>query len=394
LKKTDEHLFGLEILVTIEHYDEANNSILLDFLDAKHFSRFLETFNLRGDEINHASMLMLFNFSISKKFQLGVYYNVGSKISDFLNDIQRQNNSNVILFRIDFKGEDLRNHFLPTKVSSEYIYENLEDVSQKADSLDATIPSIVQSPIKKILIIKCVGQGSWNELSFDGEVKVVYDIGTSYLHDKMTVKALMGLRDLDYQKSKPIIILSHWDVDHYHLLLEAEDETIKSIAAFIYRSLIPNRTSKKLIDRFKALNPKALYPIQQETPNLGRTSDELKKIFGNKYGFFIFNGSKNKNRNKAGILLALKGFSQVIIFGADFHYEQINKYVLPNFHYKHDHYLVVPHHGGEAGKFIYDNLYSTCMDAIISVGSKYSYNHPLTDIKDELINKQYKNYQF
>lgn len=390
MKRTDEHLFGVEILVTIEHYDEETNSLLLDFLDTKHFNRFLETFNLGIDETNHASMLMLFNFKISNKLKFGIYYNVGLRISDFLIDAQLQSNSDVILFKIDFKGEDLRNYFIATKVSSEYIYENLEDISKRVDALDTAIPSIVQSPIKKMLIIKCVGQGSWNEFSFDNEVKVVYDIGTSYLHDKMTVKALMALRDFDYQKSKPIIILSHWDVDHYHLLLEAEDETIKSISVFIYRSLIPNRTSQKLIDRFKTLNPKALYPIQQEIPNSGRTSDELKKIFGNKYGFFIFNGSKNRNRNKAGILLALKGFSQVIVFGADFHYEQINKYVLPNFHYKHDHYLVVPHHGGEAGKFIYDNLYSACKDAIISVGSKYSYNHPLTSVKDELRNKKFK----
>jgi beta-lactamase superfamily II metal-dependent hydrolase len=391
VKKSNEELLNEETLVTIEHYNASNNTILFDFLDFKHFNRFLENYNFPLSNHTDASMVMFYNFSCSKRFQLGVYYNVNASIAELLVDAEVQNNSNIILFKINLKERDIREFIVSSNVSAKYIYEINTDRNGINNAAEKTIIPLDFIAKEKKLIIKCVGQGSWNEFSIEGNVKVVYDIGTSYLHSKQTVKNLMSLREGDYQKSKPIIILSHWDVDHYHMLLEASDETIKAVKVFIYRSLVPNKTSKKLVERFQNLNPDALCPVHEEPPPAGKqTSDKLEKLYGDTYGFYIFNGSKNKDRNKAGILLVLKTHTQVVVLGADFYYEQINKYVLPSFHYKHDHYLIVPHHGGEAGKFIYDNLYSVCKDSIISVGGKYSYNHPLFDVEEELRKKRFK----
>ena len=390
MKKSDEDLLNEETLVTIEHHNKKNKTILFDFLDSKHFNRFMENYDSPFENSNDASMVMFYNFNCSKRFQLGVYYNVKNSISELLIEAELVTDSAVILFKINLKGRDIREFIVASNVSAKYIYEDIDDVRSVNNGPEKPFLALGDGLSERMLIVKCVGQGSWNEFSFSGEVKVVYDIGTSYLHNKQTVKKLMNLRDQDYQQSNPIVVISHWDVDHYHMLLEAEDQTIKSVKAFIYRSLVPNKTSRKLIDRFKVLNPSALLSVREEIPIGGKTSDKLVKIFGDRYGFFIFNGSKNRDRNKAGLLIALKTQTQVIVLGADFYYEQINKYVLPNFHYKHNHYLIVPHHGGEAGKFIYENLNSISKDAIISVGGMYSYNHPLFDVEEELRNKRFR----
>ncbi|QXU42965.1 hypothetical protein [Pedobacter sp. D749] len=390
MKKSDEDLLNEETLVTIEHHNKKNKTILFDFLDSKHFNRFMENYDSPFENPNDASMVMFYNFNFSKKFQLGVYYNVKKSISELLIEAELVSDSDVILFKINVKGRDIREFIVASNVSAKYIYEDINDGQNVNNTPEKPFLALADGLSERMLIVKCVGQGSWNEFSFSGDVKVVYDIGTSYSHNRQTVKKLMNLRDNDYQKSNPIIVISHWDVDHYHMLLEAEDQTIKSVKAFIYRSLVPNKTSRKLLDRFKVLNPSALFPVQEEIPIGGKTSDKLVKIFGDRYGFFIFNGSKNRDRNKAGLLIALKTRTQVIVLGADFYYEQINKYVLPNFYYKHNHYLIVPHHGGEAGKFIYENLNSICKDAIISVGGMYSYTHPLYVVKEELRNKKFR----
>lgn len=388
MKKSNDDLLNEETLITVEHHNKVNKTILFDFIDEKHFNRFLENYALPFDNLNNASMIMFLDFSCSKRFQLGVYYNIKASIAELLGEAEIQRDSDIILFKINAKGRDIREFIVASKLSAQYIHESNED--GRNNSPEKTFPKLGASVSKGRLTVKCVGQGSWNEFVFDGNVRVVYDIGTSYLHSKQTVKNLMSLRDLDYQRSRPIIVLSHWDVDHYHILLEASDETIGSVKAFVYRSVVPNKTSKKLITRFQNLNPNALCPVQEEPPPFGKqASDQLKKIYGVKYGFHIFNGSKNRDRNKSGILLVVKTHTQVIVLGADFYYEQINKYVLPSFNYKHDHYLIVPHHGGEAGKFIYENLNSICKDAIISVGGKYSYNHPLFDVEEELRKKKF-----
>jgi hypothetical protein len=57
-------------------------------------------------------------------------------------------------------------------------------------------------------------------------------------------------------------------------------------------------------------------------------------------------------------------------------YDQISRYILPHLNYKHLHNLVVPHHGGNAGKYTYIiPKYVSVSTAIISVGVNH-YKHP------------------
>jgi beta-lactamase superfamily II metal-dependent hydrolase len=194
----------------------------------------------------------------------------------------------------------------------------------------------------------------------------------------------MAARDQAYQVAKPVILLSHWDVDHYHLLLEAEDATIKAFRRFIFRAHIPNQTSQRLYDRFTQLNPQALFPVDAESPGARRTSKKLKTIQVPGTPFKIYNGSEHYNRNVCGLMISFQTSKLVAVCAADFDYKQLQADVLKHFDYRHDHYLIVPHHGGNAGKVVYNLRAGTKKDAIISVGGINPYEHPFQYVIDKL----------
>jgi hypothetical protein len=378
-----------EILVTIEYYNKSDNLVLFDFLDLESFSSFIEFTENEQVKDEDPSMLLFSNFKFSKRLSEGVYYALNKKnLSNLVKLFITVDDSSVIRFNIDLKGQDIR---LFIENANNKLQEKGFAIKNNNNNNFANLKEFFPSQIgevKKELVVQKVGQGSWNEFLYSGEPKLVFDIGTSYFESKKEVKKLISKRESDYQHSKPIIIISHWDVDHYHLLLEADEMTIKAISAFVYRSRIPNKTALRLLNRFKKLNPTIMYPIDEENPAPARTSDKLVKVWSF-MNFSIYNGSVNRSRNKSGLLLTYININIGVVLAADSHHEQINNFVLIDFILNHDHYLVVPHHGGDAGKFIYNNFKGLNKDAIISVGKKHSYNHPLDSVRDGLKQRKF-----
>ncbi|HLX54174.1 MAG TPA: hypothetical protein VKR58_09540, partial [Aquella sp.] len=253
---------------------------------------------------------------------------------------------------------------------NERFFRNMDDHSS-SDNLK--IPFMFK-PIDKI-IVRNIGQGSWNELVSNNKIILAFDFGTSYTTKKNDVRKLIGNREVEYQISYPILILSHWDVDHYHFLLAFSDVTIKSIFIFVYRSAIPNLTSRKALGRFRILNKNALLAIPCYSPNT-IPSFPQKFYFPGISSIIIYNANKSRSKNKSGIALVVRRKKICFIFPGDYDYTQISKYILPDLNYACQHYLNVPHHGGKAGNFIYDiSGKNIPINAVISVG-KNPYGHP------------------
>jgi beta-lactamase superfamily II metal-dependent hydrolase len=388
----DEKLYNNEeILITLEIYNKRDNTLLFDFIDSKHFARFNELLNTGVTDIDNApSMIYLKNFNNTRRFKDGVYYNINKEtLKDFLNDITVEEDSAIIRYIIDFKNRDIKTFFLSSRISSDFLkyINNIEGAGRNV------LPEIDIQYNKLELIVRNIGQGSWNEFVANDRPEIIFDIGVSHTTKRSEVRKLMSPRDKDYQQSKPIIILSHWDVDHYHMLLEAEDETIKSIKYFIHRSIIPNKKSKDVISRFNRLNPAALIPVIEKSAAPKRSADDLEVYMKIASSFTIYNGSQNTDRNKGGLLLTYKSAKLAVVCAADFHYSQINDFVLPDLNYKHNHYLIVPHHGGEAGKIKYIIKDANYKDAVMSVGNN-TYGHPFQTVKDELIKLKFKTIDF
>jgi beta-lactamase superfamily II metal-dependent hydrolase len=142
---------------------------------------------------------------------------------------------------------------------------------------------------------------------------------------------------------------------------------------------IPNLTARKALGRFRILNPSALIPVPSSSPAPRRSSTALtKNNLAGRGDLILYNACQNRSRNKSGIALSIRKSATSVILSGDYDYSQISKYMLPDFNYKCSHYLVVPHHGGKAGKFVYAaSPLNILEDAIISVGpNPYCPRHP------------------
>jgi beta-lactamase superfamily II metal-dependent hydrolase len=231
---------------------------------------------------------------------------------------------------------------------------------------------------KLSVTVRNVGQGNWDEINEDDKTKVVFDAGASMYATRTDIRNIIGYRANKYSTEKPGLILSHWDKDHYHSLVGMTDAELANFSFFICRDRVPNLTSRILFGRIiAAIGTANTYTIPAEPRTTRGGHTHLIPLMPVTSQFMIYNAQYHKNRNISGLVVSLKTKSSSIILSGDCHYEQIFVDVLHHLDYKHKHHLVVPHHGGKAGKYIYNLPRNVTPDkAIISVGPN-NYGHPL-----------------
>lgn len=360
------------ILVYIEEYNKQDRTVVFDFLDLDGYQLFVK--NIESSLIQDSpSMVLLKNYK-GRSIQENTIYAIR------LNTIQLWKESNLI------SSNNLNSFLIGFEIDISYINETIfnESISIKNNEYNYTSNpdmSRINFPNKGEInvVIRDVGQANWNEIYFDNEVKVVYDVGAPMESSKKDIEKIIGDRHSLYKISKPILILSHWDKDHYHSLLGMTDSELKNnFSVFICRSTIPNRTSKGLYDRIvNALGKENVFSILPE-PRLERKGPIYFKLLlklGTK--ILIYNAQYHKNRNISGLVLTVRSKNNSIILPGDAHYNQISRDILSHLNYDHSHHLVVPHHGGKAGKYTYKVPTLVKLDfAIISVG-KNRYGHPI-----------------
>lgn len=378
--RTPASIFGAHVY--IERITE--NEIVFDFFDSNSFSLFATSTQLPDDWEERGSIIVIKNYH-GKRIQEGVVYTLTDNFLDqvSIEEFDRVEDSFVLAYRLDvnaFDGE-VFGRSVSLALLSKYYAGVVHFTRRSLDEFRYT------NTTSKILIRK-IGQGSWNELYSGDTVHTVFDIGTIYSTSRTKLMSLYGNRDSVYQKSKPVVIVSHWDVDHYHFLLVASDETIKSIPYFIFRNKVPTLTARKVIGRFQKLNSTALFPVNPEIrKRYSRGPGKLKEFaLNDSKSLLLYNGQNVRSRNKSGMGLVYRSKKKSVVFAADLNYDQVDNSILPRLNYEHAHFLVVPHHGGNAGKMVY-NLINGIVpnDAVISVGpNPYSPKHPRQKNIDEL----------
>lgn len=372
-----------EVLVVVEKYIKEENIVLFDFLNKEEFQKFLQFYPDSSAFESKPSMVLIINYKL-KRIREGTIYKISMVVINELREkeLLRFNSSSFLIgFNLELL-EDTKVFFGRSHSPSDKELFNPFDqynapITRNIDRKIAGIASSLNGNIK--VNIRNIGQGSWNEIITNSQIKLVFDIGTLWTTSDATLLSMLGTRDLDYQNDKPIVILSHWDVDHYHFLLALSDAAIKSFTYFICRDNLPTKTASEVFDRIMRLNPTSIITIPSEIPTSGRYS---KKLVGysleSSRRLRLFNGSVHTNRNKNGMGMLIRTPSKSIIFSADLDYEQVSKYILPELNYKHEHHLIVPHHGGNAGPYKY--AHSSLLhpsEAIISVGNNpYKPPHP------------------
>lgn len=382
-----------DVLVYIEEINKKEGVVLFDFIDSNEFSSFSRYINNESDVLK-ASMVFLKNYW-QKSIQVDTIYAIKKEVIEGWVDQKIINNevdSFLIGYVIDILPSD--NEIFEKSISMDPVDELFSPygffdpyVSGNGNSENFPIPYNGNFSFT----VRDVGQGNWNEINFQNEVKIVYDVGASMFASKSEIRNIIDGRISSYLNSKPALILSHWDKDHYHTILGMTDDELKCFSIFICIDLVPNKTSRIIFGRIRAaIGEDNIIALQSEERLERGSPTYLIPITPVQNQVMIYVGQRNKNRNISGIVLSFKTRDSSVVFSGDCHYEQISRDVLPDLNFPYIHNLVVPHHGGEAGKFLY-NL-STNIKAgtgIISVG-KNDYKHPNPDLKNALLTKKFK----
>ena len=285
-----------------------------------------------------------------------------------------------------------------TNVSPEFIrqaitYVPYKDIERRLKKAKSTVgATYLKSHFEKIsdpndeekeyVQVNLVDQGNWNEYHVGKrQIPVVFDLGTKRNASDPECNNLIHKYTPMYASStiKPIVIISHWDLDHYKCLLQMTTKEIGLFAAFIVVETLPTATAEKAYDLIKATPSVEVFSI----PTYGKSKSKVpidvnNSIQLNKISIYSGIGS---NRNTRGLIAVIKNASTAVLLSGDCLWAQLN-HVIKNeaisFVSRKCH-LVVPHHGSGKDEtyigFVIPSTW-TCGEFIISVGKNNIYKHP------------------
>lgn len=360
-----------DILVFIEEINREENIVIFDFLDSNELEKFNTALKIQGDVLK-ASMAKINNYK-QKSIRENTVYAIDRNVLLSLRlNIESIENSYLFGYSISLpNGTDfLFKSSVTIGEQDRYQIGAIVRGGATNNILDISLRGQID------VIVRNIGQGNWNEVYTNNEIKVVYDAGAPMNATKEVVRQHIGNKVNEYLDSKPCLILSHWDKDHYHSLVGMSDSELKCFASFICPEIRPNLTSRILFGRIEqAIGRNNIYTVSN-IPKVKGIPSTLGLISPAGNNFMIFNSTYHKDRNQAGIVLAIKTILSSIILPADGHYTPLSNCILPILNHTHAHNLVVPHHGGNGGAYNYD-MYpgTTAGRAVISVGSN-RYGHP------------------
>ena len=395
----------------IEHLENGRYYLLLDFPalfsseknNNSEFNKFIERIEghnfIRSED---TSMLELTNVNIQSHIvpREGSFYALPK---DLLNvDLWRENNfesvsqNNYLAFsvnanyikKVNFKKAHSYYGFL-TKVEGNY---TINELSEK-------IELNINNPRRIVFRVRDIGQGNLNEVYFYNKMYILYDIGSKQsgiIKDRLRrikiycdrLRKFKRLKEENatniYQKDRTLII-SHWDIDHYNGIFHLEEMGILDcFDVFILPVRIPNQTSERAYQKIKALNKKIISVEMRRRDKSDRRGSTLVKILDTTH-IKLYKGSNSSDRNQSGIVLTIHKDNSEVIMPADHHYKQLDNFVIDNNNYNNK-YLVVPHHGGNAGDVNLVCKWNNCEQAIISAGEN-QWGHPLKDNVRTINNK-------
>lgn len=369
-----------DIIVYVEEVNKEENYIVIDFLDTDQHRKFTSLLDY-DSEVDKTSMTLIRNYYPRKRIQENTAYAINIRIllqfSSLISYYQEK--SNLFKYQIDLPENKVELFSVSVSISDiEKPFDNFAiDFYKNLTTLDFSLKGKLQ------LKVRNVGLANWNELLLDGKVVLVYDAGAPTFASKENVRNIIGNKVEEYLKSKPILILSHWDKDHYHSLLEMTDDEIKCFSCFVCINRAVTNMSTILLERFiSVLGHKNIIIISNKPKDKKVGTPPLYLLSNKDSQLLLYTSMYHKIKNISGLVLALRTQSSSVIFSGDCYYSQLSENVLPQLNYINNHNLIVPHHGGFAGKYNYESKNALNKNAIISAGK--SKKHPSKHYTDFL----------
>ena len=358
------------IVVHIEKYLGQGREVIFDFLDKLSLDRFLTLVpNATDRDLNRTFSILIDEYR-GKRLREGYHYEVNA---DSLN---RSGLTPVHsrLLRLDSTSTERPNIF--GACQNTYAQEELNDAFPPSRLPDLnSVSAVIHSALE--VVIKDVKQGNWNEVLLNGKSILVYDAGCDFRIPSKEIRKIGATRFAEYPNEKPILVISHWDLDHYALLEEFTNYSDLFSQVFA-RISPPGTRSQNVFKNLVAAMGSRFHRVECE--NQTRFRPNPLTCMGYVYpGIRLFNGAFHRNKNISGFVCTAETETGVAILTADHHYDQINYHVTNTMNKKKE-ILVVPHHGGYAGPKIELPSIGLNKKAVISVG-KNNYGHPKSFVK-------------
>lgn len=384
---------GKEIIVYLDDYKYSNDgdydTMYLDFRTAKDFEAYVQALELRETPLG--SYLQIDGYRSPKRLMRGAYYALNIEMLKLLKPEPIQGS---LLFAHSYNFDNYAG-----KNDATY------NLLQKHDTLHAEeLTTIHHHPIASLeevlgldnlnFKVNSVSQANWNEILYGERTLFVYDIGAPIHAKEVEVQGYLNNYAMTYSQDKPVLILSHWDVDHYHCLLGMSEEDIKAcFSKYICPDKIKNSMSQQVFDKVeRALGHENVHSIKLERRTDDTEYPQMHLVYGNQ-GLRLYAGERSRNVNYSGLVLYVEGTKGNALLTGDCIPAQANDVLhdsVANLNTEKEHYLVVPHHGGDFKSKRVCKTYSVPMmlkpmEAIISVDEgNNTYGHPAQEMTDFL----------
>lgn len=385
-KYTHIHLY-------VEKYDKYEQFLLLDFVDKKEFGFFCQSLDFPVQYLdNEKTMLSFENVSFKKAHpREGLIYRIPIEYFASLSR-ERPNNdepsSAVVVFRFILNSEQ---NFLLSAMFGRPVSEKrfVHIVSEKGDWNGP--PCGAENLNSNIKVkVKKVGQGSWNEIYSDDICKIVFDIGSSILASENDCRAL--LKGNLALSDRPTLFISHWDIDHYNLLMYVSNKEISNLCCVFVPSECISLTSKNIVQRLED-HCTYLRPIKPFTNRLVKRKTSLRPLYSGKH-YVLMGGEFSRNKNLSGLALIVWYSDGCAFLCADHSYYQVYENMKKAYHeyakgliaksailgITQKVNIVVPHHGGDGGKIESRYNINYPGQGVVSTGIN-KYGHPKDDVR-------------
>ena len=176
-------------------------------------------------------------------------------------------------------------------------------------------------------------------------------------------------------------MLSHWHTDHYSLLFAESDSNLKRMQQCVFPSYVKNLSVFLFIARLNLLGVKVLMkklPYKNFWVKL--PVNKTVTVYANRYVHSCVNNS--------GLTLFVQGPNNNAMLSGDCRYRlvesQANDSIVVSTKESQKHYLVIPHHCGEAGAVSYIVPNAKTIEGIVSVGKTGRHGHPNEEIRKKI----------
>lgn len=361
-----------ECIVYFDTYTKAGDGIVDAFIDFRQLKDLVMFRQIADLPENSGTFIELRSLKSAKRLMRGCYYKLNLTL---LKNFAFTRNENSLLIGGSY---DLSKMNTPTDDDTELLqqHEPLEPEDLRHRNVPQELPVLFSATNDMKLFVMDVDQANWNELRFGNRVVVLYDAGANLQASKSDVEAIFDSRRMDLEQSKPILVLSHWDMDHIHCLkLIAQKDIPRYFSKLICMDKIRSLTAEDVYDRFlKSLGKNNVFCVSPAA----RTNGIDMHLWKDMGCISLYLGEQSRNINYCGIAMFVKGTQKSGNYTGDCRLSQaksvydqeIQKGISTN-----EHVLIAPHHGGDYGA-THRHYSVPCNDVAISVGANNGYGHP------------------